>query len=694
MLKSLTVLNTDRINKYGHLIALSAMEDMVWMKATEGVPMHLGHDMHRPIGAMIPFGLYFEPKLVRSLGLCLIPENDEETKQILNFKNYSTIKSVKDEVEKNDGKLYDEVEKHIISDFKYIETGTLSILNTDIVKRVFKELESFQDKDGLIKLKDISKNFTYKFQGVFLHNTLPLCIYAHSFFRRSLSRHNNFHFIFLEELMSFQNSDDITIKLALDWDLIGYSPTVLQSMEYEYWFGPKYNDDIRNIQRGLTKHSCNEFEREYYGISTTEFFWKDNDNLKEFELEELRENDAPTMDDFFGCRYMHSIYDTTKSTFVHFDGAIRGYNSDLYFERIDQNMTDFGRRSEYKKLFRIDGKLELSNWKSLITNYMQDNPLIYEYFDIKRPDSELNKKQEPKTLIQQLVPHSMNRDDGIKLLVSYHKKNESFKDFSHSISIYDIVNINGANKDVIEYEVFEIKKALNRLGKALHIKVDTLFGNFKDEYWNIPCIFHSAINPIQDIQITINALRTIFKRMVEKGLETIISFTISWNLEDKEVRVSSLGYVENLFKWISNIHDIPIERNSFKIWLDEQRTYLNSTFEGSIDKPLLQDICQFDGVLYLKRKIVEPEFNLEPFSDENTLSCKFSIPDNDEEKYKEIVNGNIRPVMSYIVKKAKCGISNQDYHQSPHSKILDDDAYMIVEKIDGLTFYWSDKPII
>ena len=109
---------------------------------------------------------------------------------------------------------------------------------------------------------------------------------------------------------------------------------------------------------------------------------------------------------------------------------------------------------------------------------------------------------------------------------------------------------------------------------------------------------------------------------------------------------------------------------------------------------MIQDICQFDGVLYLKRKIVDPEFNLEPFSDENTLSCKLSIPDNDEEKYKEIVNGDIRPVMSYIVKKAKCGISNLDYHQSPHSKILDDNAYMIVEKIDGLTFYWSDKPIV
>src|SRR5690606_25429673 len=329
MYKSLSILNTDRVNKYGHLLAISAMEDMIWMKATEGVPMHLGHDMHRPVGAMIPFGLYFEPKLVRSLGLSLIPQNEKDSKQITDFKIYSHVKSIKDAVDKNNNKLYEQVKNYIESEFKYLETGTLSILNDRIVKRVFKELVDFQDKDGLIRLDDLNKNFTYKYQGVFFHNTLPLCIYSHSFFRRSLSRHNNFHFIFLDELMSMRNNENITIKISLDWDLIGYSPTFLESMEYEYWFGPKYTDDISNIQKGLTKHNCSEFERDYHGISTTEFFWKDNNELKEFELEELRENNAPTMEDFFGCRYMHSIYDTSKETFVHFDGAIRGYNSDL-----------------------------------------------------------------------------------------------------------------------------------------------------------------------------------------------------------------------------------------------------------------------------------------------------------------------------------------------------------------------------
>mgnify|MGYP003636762605 CR=1 FL=1 len=691
MNKSFSVLNSDQINKYGYFFPISTMEDMMWMKATEGVPMHLGHDMHRPIGCMIPYALYFEPYLVRNIGITLIPETDEENKQIHNFKRYSAYKNVTDDVDKNNGALLELLKDKVSENYKYLSASTLAILDKNILATVFPELTKLKDKDGLIKIADLKENFTYKFHGVFVHNSLPLCIYSHSYFRKSLSRLNNFHYLFLDELMSHQDNEEVTLKIGLDWDIIGYAPTFLQAIELEFWFGPKYDDDIANIRPGLTKHICSDFEKSYYEVSATEFYWKKNKELKEFELEELREENAPTLEDFFGCRYVHSIYDTTKNTFVHFDGAIRGYSSDLYFDRIDQNMTEFGRRSDYTKLFRIDGKLELKDWKILITKYMQGNPLIYEYFDIDKPKSQFGSEHTKKTLQQELVPQSIDEGDGIRLLVSYHQKNEGFEEYSHSVSIYDVMESNGESQSVLEYDILEIKKALDRLNKNLFIKEDTFFGVIEDDYWNIPCIFHSDDNPQEDVKITLLAIKKIFDKITERGLDKVISFTLSWNMEDKEVRVSCFGHIKDLQKWLLSFDEIPTNREAFKIWLDNQKKYLNTNYERQEEKPKFQDISQFDGVIYIKRKIVEDKFEPTPSIENKQIICTIKIPNN--KHYSDIKNGYITPVMACIPTKSICSKSNLDYKISPYSKFLDDDVYTKIEKFEGLCYYWSDKPI-
>lgn len=695
MQKSFSVLNSDRVNKYGYLIPISVMEDMMWMKATEGVPMHISHDMHRPIGCMIPFALYFEPKLVRSLGLTLLPETEDESKQILDFKKYSSYTHIKKEIDNNKEKLFKVLENSLSKNHKYISAGTLAVFDKNIVEKYFSKLVKLKEKDkaGLINIKDLEKDFTYKYHGVFIHNELPLCIYSHNYFRKSLSRHNNFHHLFLDEFMTHKNKDKVTLKIAIDWDMIGYAPDFLQTLEFEYWFGPKYDDDISKITPGLTKHMCNDFEKEYYEISSTEFYWKKNKNLKEFELEELKENNAPTLEDFFGCRYVHSIYDTNKNTFVHFDGAIRGYTSELYFDRMDKNMTEFGRKSDYKKLFRIDGDLDLKDWKNLTTKYMQGNPLIYEYFDIDKPESQYKKDKVDKTLIEGLVPHSIDKKDGIRILVSYHNKNEDFKDKTHSVSIYDIISIDNVSHSILEGNIIEIKKAFQRLGRNLFIKDDILLGSFKDEYWNIPCIFHNNVNTAENIKITLSALKLVFSKMIEGDVNSVISFTLSWNMEGKEVRISSYGHIENLYKWLLSFEVIPIDRSEFKKWLENQREYLNSNFNACIDKPPVQNIAQFDGVFYIKRKMIQDEFEPIPMEKENSLICQFKIPNNDSEKYSAIIDGAINPIMFYIIDKSTCSKSGLDYRDSSYSKFLDDDVHVVVEKISGLTFYWSDKPI-
>ena len=245
---------------------------------------------------------------------------------------------------------------------------------------------------------------------------------------------------------------------------------------------------------------------------------------------------------------------------------------------------------------------------------------------------------------------------------------------------------------VVEFNVIEVKKALSRLGTNLFIKEDILFGSIKDEYWNIPCIYHSSSTPEKDIKTTIMALKNVFVAIIEKDMNSIISWTISWNIEEKEIRVSCLGHVKNLFEWMKSFEVIPSNRLDFVKWLENQKKYLNDNFNQSYEKPSIKDICQYDGVLYMKRVLVDKGFALEPFIENDALAYSFKVPDKGDE-YLELHDGIIKPVPAYIVKKSSCSKTKQDYLNSPFSKWLDEDVYTIIEETDWLSFYWSDKSI-
>lgn len=692
MIKNLCVLNSDQVNKYGFRFSIEALEGALHQNATTGVPMHLSHDMHKPIGWMMPFGLHFQPGLVRSLAVSMMPESEEEGKTVSQAKRNYAMGLVKDEIEKYSDKILPLVKDFASADYKFINAGAFAIVDKDIAERAFPKLIDYarKDKNGLIDISLLEEDFIYKAQGVFFHKKLPLCLFAHPFFRKSLSRQNNFHFFFLDALIKLSKKPLVKTKILLDLDMIGYSPSYLDSFELEYWYGPKYSDDISTIQPGLTRHQASETERMYHGISSTEFFWKINGEQHEFELEELKEDEAPTLVDTYGCRYIHSIYKHDQNSFDHFDGAIRSYDPELYMERIGMKMTEFGRRSQYKKLFRVDGQLELKDWKNLATHYLQGNPLIQEYFGENKPEVSLPLPLANQTAKEMFVPFSIDKNDGVRLMVSYFQKNENFTD-SHSVSICDLMQIGDESKEIIEYDIIEVKKALNRLGADLTIPQDVLFSYAKDLYWNIPCIFHGHSDPEIDISLTLQALKNLIDALIIKKREKVIAFTLAWNVDIHEIRLSVLGHVNDLAKWLTQSIKIPTTRPDFIQWLEKQSNFLNKEVSENVDKPALGSIVQFDGVLYIKRKIVGGEFKPEYLMEDDAMVVAIEIPPDKKDLYNELVKNNIRPVLAATIKRKTCLKSNQNYWDSPHSRILDDDIITSIDDIDNVFAFWSDK---
>src|SRR5258706_16460710 len=69
---------TDDVSRYNTRFTQSALASTLWKIAGVGVPMHINHDLTRPVGWNLLRAVYFEPNWTRVSGVALHPETDQE----------------------------------------------------------------------------------------------------------------------------------------------------------------------------------------------------------------------------------------------------------------------------------------------------------------------------------------------------------------------------------------------------------------------------------------------------------------------------------------------------------------------------------------------------------------------------------------------------------------------------------------
>ncbi|WP_138990811.1 hypothetical protein [Larkinella sp. C7] len=687
MKSTVAVLSSDSVNRYGYRFSLGALEDATWQNVPYGIPSNISHDRHRLIGWIQLLGLYFEPHMAKSVGMFLTAENQIDSENIYK-RFYNHIIKEQKQIEKEYYKEFIPlIENHVSSEKEFLYSGCAAYVDSNIVAKIFPKLDLLRnnDRDKLIPIDKLLKDFNYHGQGIFFHKYLKLSIFAHQYFRRSLSRINNFHFIFLDAFMSLSNNTDIKMKIAIDFDMIGYSPSYSENHELEYWYGPTYNDNIEQIKQGLSIYKNDEIESIMSNLERLEVEWTINENEHTLQSEEVRTLDKPALGDKYGCRYVHSIYLSDKKIFDHFDGAVRIYDEDLFLERSYCNMTEFGRRSDYNKLFRIDGKLPIEEWKTLTTHYYQGNRLIYEYFNIELDD--FNRKEDigPED-ISNFVPYSMKEGDGVRLLYSYHEKNET-KDVI-SISNYDTITTSNGEHSAIEFNIVEIKKLLQKENVDLKIPKSLCLIQSKDAYWNIPLLFHGGKYGSNQAMKTLIAIKEIVNKYIEKGAHKVISFTLGWNLEEKEVRISVAGHVKDIADWMLSCPPFPATRSQVNIWLEHQSKYLKRFNYKNI--PDISSIIKGDGVLFFDRKNVGNDTNIRFKNTKNGLNYEMKIPKDKPYISKLIKKGDLFIAPAFIYEDVICSKTNHDYMDSPYSALFDNNITKIVQKCSVLGAFWSD----
>jgi hypothetical protein len=334
------VFGTDGWNKNDCYVTVGAIAGALWDGCVHGMPTHLSYDMLRLAGWCRPVAVYLEPGLTRLMGMGELPETEEERRELKKWRHAAEHRQFQHCYEENDHL------RQVLSDFISERTyhicpggsGSVALFETDLATQVFPEIFKIcaEDRNGLVPLSCLNPIG----EGVF--QVGELILYAHPFLRRSFSRHNNLNMPFLERLQGLQENG-IPVKIALDPSLVGLASTYAPPMEFEYWWGPKFDVDLTKIQTGVARYKGSDVDRVFYGIAHTEFWWQSRDGHHILETEELRDEEVQTEEvKGYFCRYAHSMVDEESGAVTHFDGAVRGYTDETILQRVDADLKQAG----------------------------------------------------------------------------------------------------------------------------------------------------------------------------------------------------------------------------------------------------------------------------------------------------------------------------------------------------------------
>lgn len=412
------VMNTDQVNRYGIQFPLTVLYSVL-RQALTGTPMFMSHDVHRPIGWSAAQGIAVHAGVNYLMGMAAFPSRTEE-EEALHTRVQQYISSKLGQIAPKERQRLEAVaEAHLRPELaEFISRECASLVQKGIAKELFPHLfpEKENDKRALIPLTNLKEVGP----GVFEVGD-GICVFAHPYMRRSASRWNNLNLPFLRRFQeAARENSDFDARIALDPDAIGLSETYRQAIELEYWWGPKFSDDLSEIDTRITRHTATGRERIYHRIDRTEFWWYDQNELRAFECEEVVDGQTLGIEsaDKYVCRYAHSMVDLSKGEPHHLDGAVRIYDSDKILERLDKSMAEAGRHSEYVKLWRADGKIPVPLWKSLLSDYFRDNHLVSEYLGAKADPVETS-TDEPKESIKSLLPIEFHSETAPAFLVSF-----------------------------------------------------------------------------------------------------------------------------------------------------------------------------------------------------------------------------------------------------------------------------------
>ncbi len=528
-----------------------------------GTPMLLGHDYNHLFGWTRPLGIHIEPKIVRSLTIGKEIERPQEYKNV----KEQLIKFYKKRLEENADKLEklkELINEHLLGNEIPFIQECLYIYEKDLALRVFPQLSEKFDKNCLISIKELNAI------DLGVYQIGELCIFANRLFRRSFHILNSLNIPFFYQLNKLKDKIS-NLQIRIDPDIVGLASSFGMHFEREYWWGPLFNDDLTSIKPGETKYRVGEMKN-FTSLIRTDFNWKIRKFEHIFEAEEIYNNPSPIHPpindiDYFGCRYVHSII-KRDSQKIHFDGAIKAYSKKQLSERIQKNLSKSGRKTNYIKLWRLDGNISIPIWKRLLSDYFRDNYLVGEYLggkdemlDIyKRNNSYINNKKNALKTI---------KEPKIQILISFHHwvyELTQERKIVYIPSLSQILNedfLNLLNDKKISYQVSKKMELTNDFKKIL----------------KLPLLIHNKMDTPTLVKQTYEIIKEFIKILKDFKKTELFGYNIGYSIGADEIRISVLGELSEMDKWLNHpISQPKYSRNEFLEWIDKISEYATKTY--------------------------------------------------------------------------------------------------------------------
>lgn len=292
-----------------------------------------------------------------------------------------------------------------INDIEYISKIGIVASYPNLLSLLNKNIKN--DKEELVSYEILDKEFTkLPFASGYLiaENFMAM---AHPYFRRGHYEKNAFAPRFIEIFWNY-NSPLIDKYVSLDFDRVRINVDSRMHMEFDTWYGAKFNKNIAEIEDGIVKLASpvdlDPFQVGFLfgNVHSLNIKWYTkeavenniNTKIKVFQAEEFKRPESKIIKngiEYFPAKYIHAEFDILNGTFRHFDGAIHFYTESEYLQRRDTDFNHNDKNNSHiktlsQKLFKVNGEVHVNDWVEITTHYLTGDPLIFEYFEGKLPD--------------------------------------------------------------------------------------------------------------------------------------------------------------------------------------------------------------------------------------------------------------------------------------------------------------------